>query len=129
MRKVVLFLMLATFLWGCQKPASINKSTTIPLHGCLEPLTGRGQINLCLDTVLEDSRCPAYMECFWEGEAVARFTFYAKAKAYSLVLVAGHNSNIYHTDTLVEGYTIRFLDLYPHAGDKGPTRALVSIEQ
>lgn len=116
-----------TAYWACQKPAFVNASQSLPLHGCMQPAEP-GQVKLCLDSVLEDSRCPANMECFWQGEALAKFTFHVSSRVYSFKLIAGYANGFYPADTTIEGYHIRFIDLFPHAGaHDGSSRAVVSI--
>ncbi len=58
---------------------SYEKTGNTPLNDTLEVsykqcvLDAATQYTVCLDTVLEDSRCPSGAVCIWAGEAIARF--------------------------------------------------------
>jgi hypothetical protein len=68
-----------------------------------------GQSYICLDTVLSDSRCPTGVECFWAGEARARFKIekYQSNPVY-IDLKEGVK------DTLVSSYKFSFIKLLPY---------------
>jgi len=68
-----------------------------------------GQSYICFDTVLSDSRCPAGVECFWAGEARARFKIekYNSSPVY-LDLKEGAK------DAVAGGYKISFIKLLPY---------------
>ena len=58
---------------------SYEKTGSAPLNDTLEVsykqcvLDAATQYTVCLDTVLEDSRCPSGAVCIWAGETIARF--------------------------------------------------------
>jgi len=68
------------------------------------------QCYICLDSVINDSRCPKDAECVWAGEAIARF----KIEKYN-------NEPVYFNlkegekDAIVSGYHIAFIKLLPYS--------------
>jgi hypothetical protein len=68
---------------------------------------------ICLESVLNDSRCPIGVLCIWEGNAQARFKF---IKSDAVPLFFNLNTNTGFTnDTIVGGYkfTLKSLNPYP----------------
>lgn len=89
----------------------INDTIYLAYRDCLyEP---ENQFYICLDSILNDSRCPAGAYCIWEGNAEVRFKF-EKLNENPILF----NLNTYRsftTDTIIDGYkfTLLGLSLYP----------------
>lgn len=67
------------------------------------------QSYICLDSILTDSRCPSDVVCVWAGEAIARFKI---EKFNSLPVFIDLKEGI--KDTVVNGYMISFIKLFPY---------------
>ena len=67
------------------------------------------QFYICLDSVINDSRCPEGVECVWAGEATARFKF-EKFNSSPVFFVLKEGAE----ETVIEGYKIFFLRLLPY---------------
>lgn len=133
--KNILFIILFVTFCACKKSAQLNATATatatatIKLGQCFQQGTGSKAISLCFDSVVNDSRCPKNTECIWKGIALAKFTFSSDNHTNSFILA---NSSIPHypADTVLQGYKITFLNLYPYPGDTvSAVKAEVKISQ
>jgi hypothetical protein len=90
-----------------------NDTLTLAYKDCL--FDKNGQSYICLDTVLDDSRCPTGAECIWAGEARVRFKI---EKFNSSPVFIDLKEGV--KDTLAAGYKISFVKLlpYPSAGNQ-----------
>jgi len=73
---------------------------------------------ICLDSVLNDSRCPKGAMCIWEGNAEIKLKF---EKLNESPLYFNLNTNLRFTrDTFIDRYSISIIDLspYPEIGIK-----------
>jgi hypothetical protein len=68
-------------------------------------------ISILLDSVTQDSRCPRGVECFWEGNAAARFIFTADNNSTKFSLNTAHS---FRRDTTIAGFKIELLELKPY---------------
>lgn len=86
---------------------SFNDTVELSYKDCLYDFGTQSYI--CLDTVLEDSRCPTGGECVWAGEARARFKIekYNSSPVF-IDLLEGVK------DTTVCGYKFSFIKLLPY---------------
>jgi hypothetical protein len=86
------------------------------------------QFYICLDSVLNDSRCPTGVMCIWEGNAEVKLKF---EKVNENPVYFNLNTNLRFTrDTVIDGYSISLIDLspYPEIGVKhSPTLYKASL--
>jgi hypothetical protein len=68
-------------------------------------------INISLDSVLNDSRCPSNGLCPWAGNAEVRFVYSKSNNRVSFVL---NTLPSFRTDTLINGYRIKLINLTPY---------------
>lgn len=68
-------------------------------------------IRICLDSVVDDSRCPEGFECVWEGDAIAVFTLTKNQNVKSFNL---HVNDKFQNDTLIDGFAIKLLNVSPY---------------
>jgi hypothetical protein len=107
----------ALLLFACRKPTQPSPPNIVKLEQCLQQNIQGQRVSLCLDKVVEDSRCPLNAVCIWAGRALAKFTFTANNHSQSFVLVAGHSMPPYAADTTIDGFKIKFVNLLPYPGD------------
>jgi hypothetical protein len=94
---------------SCDKKSEyleLNKSIDLAYGKCVKD--NACTLSVCFVSVLTDSRCPEGVECFWEGEAIARFKIQVRkyvAQSINLKL-----SN----DTTIHGYKFSFVSLTPY---------------
>lgn len=90
------------------------------------------QFYLCLDSILEDSRCPIGAQCIWEGDARIRFHF---EKMYEQPISFILHTNPRGTSEIcIDKYKISLIDLHPYPSiknsvDQGPLRAELIIRE
>jgi hypothetical protein len=72
----LLVMAMAMALVGCRvspeaaaDPVGFNLDQAFSLRGGQEAATNDGTLRIRFDEVLEDSRCPTEVECFWTGQA------------------------------------------------------------
>ena len=94
----------------------INDTVAISWLDCMyDP---QEQILICLDSVLNDSRCPLGVQCFWEGNAEVRFKFERYPDGAVLFNLNTHKG--FRNDTIVDNYkfTLTGLSPYPKIGSR-----------
>jgi hypothetical protein len=88
----------------------LGDTVTISYNECLcDP---EKQIYVCLDTVLNDSRCPTGVQCFWEGNATVRFRFSKINDKPVLFELNTHKG--YTWSTIISGYRFTLTELKPY---------------
>lgn len=76
-----------------------------------------GELQVAFDAVTEDSRCPADVQCVWEGNASIRLTLSFGNETEVAVL----SSTLNPRQAAFFGYTVAFRDLTPHPVSQQPT--------
>lgn len=119
-----LVLYLGRVAFSCHKnvvpPSRLSDSSlTIKLKNCVNKNFGSETVTICLDSVLQDSRCPLNAVCIWQGIAIAKFSFIKNSSAYPVTLATFQFGN-YSTDTILSGYKIKFINLSPYPGTFTP---------
>jgi hypothetical protein len=122
-RMIIITGVLAAFIFaGCE--TDLELKSTLPLNDTLEISNFETLYNyenkliLRMDSVLNDSRCPLNVECFWEGNAEVRFLFTVDSIQTDFTL----NTNggmPFNADTVIGGYSIKLLELSPFPEDPG----------
>lgn len=87
-----------------------NDTISISYRDCLNDT--ENQMYICLDSVLNDSRCPTGAECFWEGNAEVRFKFEKYNNKRILFNLNTHRG--FTCDTIVDGYRFTLTGLRPY---------------
>ena len=88
------------------KDLTLNDTIDLTYKDCI--YDSEFQTYICFDSVLTDSRCPNGVVCVWAGNAAARFKF-------DKLNTNPFFSDLYtHTGTIINGYEIYFLDLFPY---------------
>ncbi len=102
------------FFSSCKKYAlkAINDNS-IPLYNCSEKTNGMPYI--CFDSLINDSRCPPGMECFWQGTVIIQASFHENGNLYTFKMSLQGYPTLGHTnDTTINGYRIGFIKLEPN---------------
>lgn len=76
-----------------------------------------GEISVTFDAVTEDSRCPADVQCVWEGNGAIRLTLTGADETEVVIL----NSTLDPRQASFGPYTIGFRDLTPYPVSDEPT--------
>lgn len=90
------------------------------------------QFFLCLDSILEDSRCPTGAMCIWEGDARIRFHFERlNEQPIDFVL---HTNPKGTTERIIDRYKISLINLLPYPSinnreSQGSKRAKIIIKE
>ena len=120
---------LAVALMGCQvsrkagaDPVEFALGQEFALSGGQEATINGENLHLRFADVLEDSRCPTEVECFWTGQARIAVAVEPAGRAAT---TADFNTNPAPGQTVqsveVDGYTVELksLDPYPRTPDDG----------
>ena len=96
----------------------------IYLNQCAKGNIGGTDLILCMDSIIEDSRCPTDVVCVWEGRGVVKFSLTENNQTYPFALSTKALPNSYQKDTVLQGYKIELLALhpYPEKGSSIPDR-------
>lgn len=122
MKGMIIFagLLAAIFYSACE--TDLKLKSTLPLNDTIEITNFETKYNyennlvLRMDSVPGDSRCPTNVQCVWEGNAEVRFLFTVDSIQTDFVLNT-HGGNQFNADTVIGGYRISLLDLYPYPED------------
>lgn len=79
------------------------------VRGCFNQFEDKVQI--CLDSVFADSRCPTDLVCVWEGDAVAAFTLTKNEKVQRFHL---HSNTKFQNDTIIGDIAIKLRHIMPY---------------
>ncbi|MEO6230511.1 MAG: hypothetical protein ABJB11_02615 [Ferruginibacter sp.] len=112
----IIFMLLFT---ACKKQKHTTQNGLIPVMDCINFSTSNGTITCCLDSVINDSRCPANVNCIYAGSAAARFKITKNSKQQIITLSLKPVSTMpvqYSTEEMVLGYKISFTALTPYPG-------------
>jgi hypothetical protein len=94
----------------------IGDTVSISWHNCLKIPDSKAYI--CLESVLNDSRCPTGAMCFWEGNAAVRLRL---GKENDKPVLFDLNTHMgFTSDTTISGYkfTLAGLAPYPKLGHR-----------
>lgn len=112
---------LGILMGSCHKPASTaEEKLIVGLKNCVQTAAGGKPVRLCLDSVLQDSRCPLNANCIWQGMAVVKFSVILNNGSHSVILSTNKNALGYAADTTIQNYKISFLNLIPYPGGSSP---------
>lgn len=121
-------LLLLLPFWSCKKTAPETLGTlTVEMEQCVQQTDGRDRLTLCLESLVEDSRCPADAVCVWQGLARARFSLRLNDQPYSFEL-ATSNLAPHHIDTTIQSYRFTLLNVTPYS-DTGSNEKMVATVQ
>ena len=90
-----------------------GKDGHVAIAQCKEFAVDNETVSVCLEQVLNDSRCPANANCIWAGSAVVRLKVQKGNRAESVVLATFEYAD-YKRAKPVMGYLVEMLDLYPY---------------
>lgn len=107
-------IIMVMLLFSCSKQIVSHDPAILYLNDCNEYSYNSEVVSLCFDNLVSDSRCPVDVVCFWEGTAVANFTFKKDNVSYPITLSTLKMPPQYIKDTIVAGYKIEFLNLSPY---------------
>jgi hypothetical protein len=85
-------------------------TVTISWHDCLKG--PENKMYICLEAVLNDSRCPTGAYCFWEGNATVRLKFEKGNDKPVLFDLNTHRG--FTNDTIISGYKFSLVGLGPY---------------
>jgi len=112
-------LVMVLLIFGCgsnEMPAS--SSVMLQPADCFG--TSEKDVQICLDSVVNDSRCPTGLQCVWEGDATAAFTLKTSTRRTSFNL---HTNSKFQMDTLIDGMAIALLKITPYPGGQDSIKA------
>lgn len=104
-------LLLVFFLSGCFSGESIRLGIPFDLPLEKEVLLQGGGLSIILKEVLEDSRCPLGVACFWEGRVVLRIVVEKQGEREGFTVTL-HPADFPHVERWGT-YRFTFLDLEP----------------
>jgi hypothetical protein len=99
-------------LFSCKKNLELGSRSSVSLNYCIQNKSDH--IKVCLDSLLEDSRCPREVYCIWQGTAIVKFSVTVNDQQQPITLSTLTRPGLPPTDTILMGYKIEFLDLLPY---------------
>jgi hypothetical protein len=92
----------------------LNDTTIIFNKTC--QFNSENQFYLCLDSILEDSRCPIGAMCFWEGNARIKFHFEKPNLTPVYFILNTHPNSV--NEIIIDRFKISLLNLLPYPSIK-----------
>ena len=81
-------------------------------------------LSITFDSVIQDSRCPSTVECFWEGVAIIQLQLVTASPTVTTIVLASHDNIPIEVGTVVDTLGDRFellnIDPYPVTIDPIP---------
>ena len=126
MKNLIIIVSITAFIFSCQKTTDyptfqnmdvtgtfvLDNSIIIAQGDCAGDMQTKTYI--CLDSVQNDSRCPLGVQCFWQGNAEARFKF---VKSDDVPVFFNLNTFLGFTnDTIIGGYKFTLKAITPYPG-------------
>lgn len=117
----ILFFFLLSSL-GCKKETITQEydylegpdNYIVRINECKDIAEG---VSICYLSLIEDSRCPEDVVCFWSGVAVIKVRFKANLKTNEFNMIIpgpiGPRFENASQDTTIDNYHIKFVDLFP----------------
>lgn len=129
MRTILFFGLVVMFslLISCDKPVEETQYhfPVVQLNHCADTAVNGQTIQFCFDSVY-DSRCPANMECIWQGEVTVKLSMQigTNQKQFFKLSTLNHPP-VFRNDTTISGYKIKLVKVSPYPGDdtNGPYTA------
>ena len=100
-------------LFSCKKNPELRTSSSVSLKNCTLVEDKTDHVNVCLDSLIEDSRCPLEVVCIWQGTAIAKFSVTVNDHQQPVTLSTFKLPG-FPSDTILMGYKIEFVDLLPY---------------
>lgn len=120
MTKYILMALLASvMIWSCEDKLEENgESKSLVLKQNIEVSVGEcvsddNHLQLCVDSVSADGRCPSDLVCVWEGNATVKVRFKVNSRVHQLLLNTS-DSNDSPADTTIDQYHIQLKELTPY---------------
>lgn len=88
----------------------LNDTVYLSYQDCLND--NENKMYICLDSVLNDSRCPIGVYCFWEGNAIVRLK-YQKYNSKPVIFDLNTHKE-FSSDTIIDRYKFTLLGLTPY---------------
>jgi len=130
MKQIFSFLLIGAIglTFGCKKTTTESKDAiSVEMEQCVQKVYGADNLSLCLDELIEDSRCPVNANCVWQGVARVRFSMQLKNQSYSFVLSTSHVQS-FHTDTTIQQYRISLLRVKPYPGETSHAKPVADVQ-
>jgi hypothetical protein len=88
----------------------------IELNHCADTTINGQTVQICFDSLISDSRCPANAECIWQGESTVKLSLHIAGVQQSFKLSTFNNPPTFRNDTTISGYKIKLLSVSPYPG-------------
>ena len=98
---------------SCKKSTELRASSPVPWKDCSEFESKTDHVSVCLDSLIEDSRCPVNAVCIWQGTAIAKFSVTVNDRQQPITL-STFSLPGFPSDTILMGYKIEFVNLLPY---------------
>jgi len=130
MKQIFSFLLVGIIVLfsGCKKTATKSGDiVSVEMEQCVQKLYGADNLSLCLDELVEDSRCPTNANCVWQGVARLRFSMQLQNQSYRFVLSTS-NVQPFRTDTIIQQYRISLFQVKPYPGEASGGKTVADVQ-
>lgn len=103
----------------------------IELNHCADTTINGQTVQICFDSLISDSRCPANAECVWQGESTVKLSLHSAGVQQSFKLSTFSNPPTFRSDTTISGYKIKLLSVSPYPGlsQQSPYKVELSVSK
>lgn len=118
MRLLIAISALLMLAVSCKKSREYE-GTGLRENSCKTLNIGGQNVNICFEELVEDSRCPANVNCIWQGVAKGRFKFTVNNNSAIFNLSTLTFAPHYQNEVMVSGYKIKLINIFPYPGTGG----------
>lgn len=116
-KRIWIIVLLIAFFAGCDQfngevdfyPEVMSDTLDLAMGDCEETI---GKMVVCLDSVLEDSRCPAGAVCVWEGNAGIRLLVTDPDEVMHKIEL--NTFAAFNADTILQDIEIKLVEVMPY---------------
>jgi hypothetical protein len=129
MKQMLLPALLVFIIASCDKPVeSLDYiSPSIKLYQCVDTNLNGTTVQLCFDSLVQDSRCPSTATCIWQGEATVKVSLKVNGRKESFNLSTLNQRPDYRNDTTISGYNIKLLMVNPYPGSQSQDPCTIQL--
>lgn len=113
---------------ACAKSGPDKKPNGILMGKCNTIILENDNLRICYDSLINESRCPEGMMCFWEGIATGKFYFHINDAAKHTLTLATRDIERFSRDTIIGNYKVELLNIAPYPGELKPGAARAEVK-
>jgi hypothetical protein len=113
---------------SCKKDSNNWQQSKLLSAGSCTSVNKMELPSICFDSLIVDCRCPADVTCIWEGYAQVKLSINTGMGYKSFFLSTLKTAFLPSTDTVIDGYNIRLINVFPYPVFSIPGNEVAKVE-